>query len=349
MEQYTEEYMEEYIEQYKYEIPGSVILDGNTKITEFPYSRHEIEGILSLKHCTSLHHLPECLSVAWDLDVSYSGIETFSETLFVLGNIIGNHSSLRSISNLKRTHADLILSGCEYLEEMPELLVVNGDLDLSYCTRLKKLPSKLLVRGNLNLQGSSITSLPENLLVGGDISLSGTPIKHLPVGLQVGGYLDLSRCNYLRALPSQLYVRTFLNLFDSGVESFTNAQDLHVGGIIVNPAGSLITHKNGRMQAIPNPEDNLMPENLLQLSRVPLDAVFMGNGNFVSYNNELCRIIFSRNDIYVAEDLCFSSSDGIASVLYHGDDGRYRLEYILNLPTDDFANEWFGEAFSHTF
>ena len=333
------------MEEYKYDISDSVILDGNAEITELPGGR-EIEGILSLKHCASLHHLPEGLSVMWDIDISYSGIESFPEAFYVMGNIIGSHSQLRSIASLERTHEDLILSGCEALEEMPEVLVVNGDLDLSYCTRLKKLPRKLLVRGNLNLQGSAITSLPEYLLVGGDICLGGTAITHLPTGLQVGGYLDLSGCNQLTDLPSMLYVRTFLNLYKSGVESFADAEGLQVGGIVVNYAGNLITSKSSWKQAIPNLDDNLTTEHLLEQSHVPFDAVFMGKGNFVSYNNKLFRIIFSRNDIHVVEDLCFSSSEGDASVLYKGDTGRYQLQYLSNLPTDEFSHEWFGEAFS---
>ena len=330
--------------EFKYDIPGSVILDGNKTITELPGNR-EIEGDLSLQYCTSLHHLPEELVVELDLDISYSGVESFPKSFFVAGTINGSHSQLRSISTLQRTDDDLILSGCEVLEEMPDLLLVNGNLDLSYCSSLKHLPRQLIVRGKLNVQGTEIMSLPEYLLVGGDICLSNTPITHLPAQMQVGGYLELSGCTQLTALPPQLQVRTFLNLFGSGVECFTDAEGLKVGGIVVNPSGSLITKRNGKLLALPNLTDDLSTENLLNSSRVASDIIFMGKGYFISFENKLWRIIFSHKDSYVVQDLCLGEADGGAYMLYRGEDGHYLLDFLSDLPTEDFSNEWFGKAF----
>lgn len=330
------------MEQYKYTIPGSVVFDGNTEITKLPGS-HEIEGILSLQHCPALRELPEALSVGWDLDISYSGVESFPESMWVGYAIDANHSQLRSVATLDHTQGDLILSHCERLEEMPRLLVVNGDLDLTYCTRLKQLPQKLLVRGNLYLDHSAVTSLPEHLLVGGDLSLSGTPLTELPVGLKVGGYLNLSDCTQLTKLPSQLTVRTFLNLYHSAIESFMDTEGLHVGGIVVSPTGSLITNNDGQMKAIPNPDDDYTPDFLLRQSRILPDAMFMGNDHFVSYDNQLWRIYYTRNNLYFLEELCPDEDD--LTLLYKGDDGHYRLECPLKMPTDEFSSEWFGEAF----
>ena len=332
------------MKEQSYTVEDSLILDGDTTLVALP-AESNIEGDLSLQHCTSLHRLPEKLYVGLNLDISYSSVERFPEFFSVEADIIGSHSNLRSIASLERTQMSLLLSHCEALEEMPDMLIVNGDLDLSYCTRLAQLPRKLIVRGNLYLQHTQVITLPEFLLVGGDLCLSGTPISGLPSHLLVGGYLDLSGCAQLTTLPDQLQVRTFLNLFQSGIGSFTEANDLQVGGVIVNQSGSLIINKNGKMEAIPNLTNDLSADYLLQQSRVTLDAVFMGKGHFVSYNNELWRIIFSRNDIYIVEDLCLSAGYGDAHILYKGDDGHFVLQYLSNMPTDEFSEEWFGEAF----
>lgn len=338
------------MEELKYAIEGSLILDGNHTITELPedfYTEEgpHIEGVLSLQYCTSLQHLPERLTVEEALDFSYSGIEELPQELFVADNIVGSYSCLRSIAHLSTVQRNLILSHCETLEEMPKSLLVNGDLDLSYCLRLKQLPQKLMVRGNLYLQHTQVSALPQQLLVGGDICLSGTPITELPADLRVGGFLDVSDCSMLSTLPSELHVRTFLNLFHSGVESFTEAEGLQVGGVIVNPSGSLITKQGGTLKAIPSLTDEFTSDLLLQKSPVPLNAVFMGNRYFVSYQNKLWRITFGRNDFYVLEDLCSSWADTSSeySVLYKGTDGRYTLETLDQLPSTEFMESWYGQ------
>ena len=72
-------------------------------------------------------------------------------------------------------------------------------------------------------------------------------------------------------------------------------------------------------------------------------AFFMGNKHFVSYDNQLWRIYYTRNNLYFLEELCPEDDD--MNLLYKGEDGHYVFECPMRQPTYEFSSEWFGEAF----
>ena len=91
--------------------------------------------------------------------------------------------------------------------------------------------------------------------------------------------------------------------------------------------------------AIPKWKDSeeLPPCFWEEKSNVPIDALFMDDGCFVSFNKTLWRIVYEWNDSYWVNTL---SADNLV-LLHKGIDGRYVMETPKTRSSDDLSKEWY--------
>lgn len=75
-------------------------------------------------------------------------------------------------------NGDLNLSGCRFLESLPDNFVVKGDLDISGCRDLNKLPTGLMVYGDINASRSGLTFVENGVTIRGSVNVENTPIEN---------------------------------------------------------------------------------------------------------------------------------------------------------------------------
>ena len=117
--------------------------------------------------------LDETITVNEDLILTgRSSLSTLPDRLKVEGILNLNwNTSIRSLSTTYLfIEKSMLLTGCTFLERLPDDLRVGENLSLMGCTKVRKLPSNLRIGGNIFLNGCKLHYFdPKTLYVGGKI------------------------------------------------------------------------------------------------------------------------------------------------------------------------------------
>jgi hypothetical protein len=158
---------------------------------------------LDLSGCSRLREIPADLAVDNLRLDRCSALESLPAH-FACSSLQIHDGALRELPPGVRIGHKLDLTGCRYLEGLPEGLSVQV-LILRFCTSLRALPASLKV-AELHLGGcSSLTDWPGPITLRlANLSLTDCArLRHLPEGLQIDLALEVARSG-LTALPASL-------------------------------------------------------------------------------------------------------------------------------------------------
>jgi hypothetical protein len=135
-------------------LPEDLRIDGRLTLNNCPKLRKLPDrftaGSISLRNCTCLETLPEGLNV-WFLDLT--GCTAF------------NHWPKTATID----RGALILRNCASIQSLPSWLGRLAQLDLSGCVQIKEIPDGISVTGWVDVGGAQISSIPP--------SLAGAPLR----------------------------------------------------------------------------------------------------------------------------------------------------------------------------